>query len=110
MPNTDLIEKTKIAINTAIAEPPMWRVIYVNDDVTSFEFVISSLVEVFDYNEDSATHIASQVHEQAQCVVAVMPYEIAEQKTIEVLTLARLHGYPLVVKVEPKIYTKTLMG
>lgn len=102
MPKTDLIEKTKIAINTAIAEPPLYRVIYVNDDVTSFDFVISSLVEVFDYDADSAADLARLVHEQGQCVVAVMPYEIAEQKTIEVLTLARLHGYPLVVKVEPK--------
>lgn len=103
MPKTDLIEKTRISINTAIAEPPLYRVIYVNDDVTSFDFVISSLVEVFDYDADSATSFAQQVHEQGQCVVAVMPYEIAEQKTIEVLTLARLHGYPLVVKVEPKL-------
>lgn len=102
MPKTDLIEKTKIAINTAIAEPPLYRVIYVNDDVTSFDFVISSLVEVFDYDADSAADLARLVHEQGQCVVAEMPYEIAEQKTIEVLTLARLHGYPLVVKVEPK--------
>lgn len=102
MPKTDLIEKTLIAINTQIAEPPQYRVIYVNDDITSFEFVISSLMEVFDYDADSASGLAQQVHERGQCVVAVMPYEIAEQKTIEVLTLARLHGYPLVVKVEPK--------
>lgn len=100
MPKTDLIEKTKIAVNTQIAEPPMYRVIYVNDDVTSFEFVISSLVEIFDYDQEPAFTIAQRVHEQGQSVVAVMPYEIAEQKTIEVLTLARLHGFPLVVKVE----------
>lgn len=102
MPNTELIEKTKIAINTAIAEPPIWRVIYVNDDVTSFDFVINSLMEVFDYDVETATLIAQQVHEQGQCVVAETSYEIAEQKTIEVMTLARLQGYPLLVKVEPR--------
>lgn len=100
MPKTDLLEKTKIAVNTQVAEPPMYRVIYVNDDVTSFEFVISSLVEIFDYEEEPACTAAQRVHDQGQSVVAVMPYEIAEQKTIEVLTLARLHGFPLVVKVE----------
>jgi ATP-dependent Clp protease adaptor protein ClpS len=100
MPNTHTIEKTQIAINTSIAEPPMYKVIYVNDDVTSFDFVITSLIEIFDYDVDGAADIAERVHDVGQCVVAILPYELAEQKTIEVLTLARLHGYPLVVKVD----------
>jgi ATP-dependent Clp protease adapter protein ClpS len=33
-------------------------------------------------------------------VVAVMPYEIAEQKGVEVTMLARNNGFPLQVKIE----------
>ena len=32
--------------------------------------------------------------------VAVLPYELAEQKGIEVTMLARGHGFPLQVKIE----------
>ena len=102
MPNTDTSTRTRIAVNTALTEPPQYRVIYVNDDQTSFEFVISSLIEIFNYNVTSAQHMAEHVHENGKAVVAVMPYEIAEQKTMEVLALARLNGFPLVVKVEPE--------
>lgn len=102
MPTTDTTTKTRITLNLDVKEPKMFRVIYFNDDVTSFEFVISSLIEVFNYDVMSAQDIAETVHEKGQSVVAVLPYEVAEQKTIEVLTLAQLSGYPLVVKVEPE--------
>jgi ATP-dependent Clp protease adapter protein ClpS len=35
-------------------------------------------------------------------VVAVLPYEIAEQKGIEVTVQARSNNYPLQVKLEPE--------
>jgi ATP-dependent Clp protease adaptor protein ClpS len=103
MPNTDISTRTRIAVNTSIAEPPMYRVIYINDNKTSFEFVISSLIEIFNYDVISAQNMAEEIHENDQAVVAVMPYEIAEQKTMEVLALARINGFPLVVKVEADV-------
>jgi ATP-dependent Clp protease adapter protein ClpS len=41
-----------------------------------------------------------KVHDEDQAVVATLPYEMAEQKGIEVTILARNHGFPLQVKVE----------
>ena len=41
-----------------------------------------------------------KVHEEGSAVVAVFPYEIAEQKGIEVTLLARNNGFPLQVKIE----------
>jgi ATP-dependent Clp protease adapter protein ClpS len=40
------------------------------------------------------------IHEQGSAVVAVLPYEIAEQKGIEVTLDARQEGFPLQVKIE----------
>ena len=40
------------------------------------------------------------IHNAGSAVVAVLPYEIAEQKGIEVTVSARSRGYPLQVKVE----------
>jgi len=64
------------------------------------EFVVSSLIEYFDYTEDTATTITQSIHSDGSAVVAVLPYELAEQKGIEVTMLARNNGFPLQVKIE----------
>jgi ATP-dependent Clp protease adaptor protein ClpS len=92
--------KSKIKPNVSLQEPPLFRIIYINDDQTSMEFVIESLVEYFNYNPDTATQITKDIHEQGSAIVAVLPYEIAEQKGIEVTLDARAQGYPLQIKVE----------
>ena len=84
----------------AIKEPPLYRVIYINDNTTTMEFVVSSLIDYFNYNNDTAITITKSIHAQGSAVVAVLPYEIAEQRGIEVTLDARSRGYPLLVRVE----------
>jgi ATP-dependent Clp protease adaptor protein ClpS len=71
-----------------------------NDDQTSMEFVVESLKVVFNYTEEDAMNITLKIHEEGSAVVATLPYEMAEQKGIEVTLLARNNGYPLNVKLE----------
>jgi len=85
----------------AIKEPPLYRVIYINDNTTTMEFVVESLVEFFDYTIDTATQLTVSIHEHGQAVVAVLPFELAEQKGTEVTASARVQEYPLQVKLEP---------
>jgi len=85
----------------AIKEPPLYRVIYINDNTTTMEFVVGSLVEFFDYTVETATQLTVSIHEHGQATVAVLPFEIAEQKGTEVTDSARLNEYPLQVKLEP---------
>lgn len=92
--------KVKIKPNLALREPPLYKIIYMNDDVTSMEFVISSLIDYFEYTSDTASTITQNIHNEGSAVVAILPYEIAEQKGIEVTLEARSQGYPLQVKVE----------
>ena len=92
--------KTKIKPNISLAEPPMFKIIYLNDNVTTMEFVINSLIEYFNYNADTAHSITENIHNEGSAVVAILPYEIAEQKGIEVTLSARNNGFPLCVKVE----------
>lgn len=93
---------TKITIkpNLRLEEPPLYKVVYLNDDLTSMEFVIESLIDFFNYNSDTASNITQSIHEEGSAVVAVLPYEIAEQKGIEVTVEARSQGFPLQVKIE----------
>lgn len=103
MPQPNTAERTRIEIKTDLTQPTEYSVIYVNDEMTTFDFVMSSLMEVFSYSITDAVTMTQTIHEQGHAMVAVLPYEMAEQKTLEVLTLAKLSGYPLVVKVEPVI-------
>ena len=84
-----------------IQEPPMFKVIYLNDDQTSLEFVIESLQQYFGYTFESAERTTVAIHESGSAVVAVLPFELAEQKGIEVTLSARAQSYPLQVKLEP---------
>ena len=85
-----------------LKEPPMYKVIYLNDNATTMEFVIDTLMSFFDYTPDTALKITQDIHEQGSAVVAVLPYEVAEQKGIEVTVCARNNDYPLQVKLEPE--------
>jgi len=95
---TDTIVKTKSTVQ--LKEPPRFKVIFLNDEVTTMEFVIESLVIIFNKTYDEAEQITHKIHQEGSAVVAVLPYEIAEQKGIEVSVMAKRHGFPLVVKLE----------
>lgn len=98
MSKSDTKVKIKPIVN--LAEPPLYKIIYINDDVTSMNFVVSSLIDYFNYTEDTATSLTHDIHDKGSATVAVLPYEIAEQKGIEVTLDARSQGFPLQVKVE----------
>jgi ATP-dependent Clp protease adaptor protein ClpS len=93
---------TKIQINQGLAEPPMFKIIYLNDNTTPMEYVIETLLESFNYTEQTAVQLTQDIHNLGSAVVAVLPYEIAEQKGIEVTVQARSNNYPLQVKLEPE--------
>lgn len=103
-PNGVRMEDTKTTLDLKsvlnIDPPKDFKVIYMNDDVTTFDFVSGSLVRIFDYDEDPAQQKAVEINNNGSGVVALLPFEIAEQKGVEVLLAARNHGYPLQVRIE----------
>jgi ATP-dependent Clp protease adaptor protein ClpS len=100
MSQADVI--TRPDVNQEIKEPPLFKVIYLNDDGTTTEFVVESLISFFDYTSDTAVKITQDIHEIGSAVVAVLPYEIAEQKGIEVSMAARSVNMPLKIQIEPE--------
>jgi ATP-dependent Clp protease adaptor protein ClpS len=93
---------TKIKTVEGIKEPPMFKIIYLNDNQTSVEFVIETLIDFFDYTTQTAVKITEDIHSEGSAVVAVLPYEVAEQKGIEVTLCARSNNFPLQIKLEPE--------
>lgn len=100
MSQTDVV--TKVVVEEGLTEPPMFKVIYLNDNQTTMEFVIDSLISFFDYTPETAHKICLDIHEIGSAVVAVLPFEVAEQKGIEVTMYARAQQFPLQVKLEPE--------
>ena len=95
------VTKTRPIPNLDLQEPPMYRVIYINDNVTTMEFVVETLISVFNHSPESAEAITMKIHEEGSGIAAVLPYEMAEQKGVEVTQLARNNGFPLNIKLEP---------
>ena len=94
--------ETRVLIkpNLKISEPSLYKVLYMNDNVTTMEFVVTSLIDHFNHNGSTAIDLTETIHDQGSATVAILPYEIAEQKGIEVTLEARANGFPLQVKIE----------
>ena len=78
-----------------VDEPPMYKVMLLNDDYTTMEFVVEVLVYVFKKSPEEATSIMLNVHRRGVGVCGIYPFEIAETKVNMVETLARENGFPL---------------
>lgn len=94
------ITEVKETVETTIAEPGRYKVVFYNDDATPMEFVIAILMKVFRHAEEAALELTLKVHNDGSAVAGVYAFEVAEQKGVETTNLARQNGYPLVVKVE----------
>ena len=102
MTNADPNTRIKVVVDNKLKEPSLFKLIYVNDNETSMDFVVRTLVEIFHYKAETAESITVDIHEKGSAVVAVLPYEMAEQKGVEVTVMALGAGYPLQVKLEPE--------
>jgi ATP-dependent Clp protease adaptor protein ClpS len=88
-----VVEKPKPGSETR--RPSMYRVVLLNDDYTTMQFVVEILETVFDKSPAEAHRIMMHVHTRGQGVCGVYTHEIAETKVARVHELARTAGYPL---------------
>ena len=93
--NPDVEEGIKSDTDEEVTEPPMYKVLLLNDDYTTMEFVVEVLRYVFQKSIEEATRIMLNVHRIGVGVCGVYPYEIAETKVNTVDALARERGFPL---------------
>ena len=81
-------------------EPTLFKVVLLNDDYTTMEFVIRVLEAVFQKSPSEAFRIMMHVHLQGRGIAGVYPWEIAETKADTVASLAREAQFPLRAAVE----------
>ncbi len=97
MPAT--IVEAKPSEETALA--PRWKVILHDDPVTTFDFVQGILRKVFAKSQAESYRITRAAHDTGSALVDVLPLEQAEFRCEQVRSLARPHGYPLTLTLEP---------
>lgn len=83
-----------------LEEPSLFRVLLLNDDKTTMEFVVFVLVEIFDKSSDEAIKVMLQIHKEGSGVCGIYTYDVAELKANQVVEIARQKGYPLRVEIE----------
>jgi len=80
---------------------PQYKVILLNDDVTTFEFVTGLLIRVFGKNSEEAHALTIEVHNKGSALITVTNLERAELYVEQIRSLARPRGYPLAATIEP---------
>jgi ATP-dependent Clp protease adapter protein ClpS len=71
-----------------------WSVIVHNDDVTTFETVITALRRIFGHSADDAEALAWRVHREGKAIVAV------QTKDEATASVKKLHSYKIQASIE----------
>ena len=84
-----------------LKRPPLYRVMLLNDDYTTMEFVIEVLQTIFRHSEEKAAQIMLHVHQKGAGICGVYTREIAESKVEQVMQYAIQSKHPLQCTMEP---------
>ena len=83
-----------------LKQPPLYKVILINDDYTPMDFVVDVLRAFFDLNAEKATQIMLKVHTEGKGVCGVYSKDIAETKAAQVNDYSKECEQPLLCSVE----------
>ncbi|MBQ8483361.1 MAG: ATP-dependent Clp protease adaptor ClpS [Bacteroidales bacterium] len=102
MPQQELQQQRQSSTRPVPKEPRRYRVIILNDDFTTFEFVVDIMVIVFQKTRQEAWDIAETTHVNKRAVVGTYSLDIARSKVAKATSMARSEGFPLKFDIEPE--------
>lgn len=80
---------------TRLKPPAQFKVLLLNDDFTTMDFVVAVLETIFQKTPAEATRIMLQVHKRGRGVCGIYSKQVAEAKVQLVHNHAKAAGYPL---------------
>jgi ATP-dependent Clp protease adaptor protein ClpS len=86
---------TQVLDEVEVTEPKMFKVLLLNDDYTTMDFVVFILETVFSKSPAEAVNIMLTVHKQGRGLCGVYPRQIAEVKVEQVRIRAKEDNHPL---------------
>ncbi|NLU33969.1 ATP-dependent Clp protease adaptor ClpS [Wolinella succinogenes] len=87
--------ETELKEEIIVAEPRRFKVILLNDDYSTMDFVVEVLMVIFNKNFDEALGVMLKVHNEGRGVCGIYPYDVAETKVSQVKKKAEESGFPL---------------
>ena len=94
----ETIELTKDDVK--IQEPSLYNVVFLNDNVTTVQFVEVVLMKYFGKTKSEATEIIDRINNEDRAIAGVYYEDIAETKAELVRNAAKHCNYPFRVVVE----------
>jgi len=94
--NTELETINEISLKY----PKKYKVLLLNDDYTSMEFVVDVLMSIFHKSFTEAEAIMLEIHKKGKGICGIYTHEIAETKVMQVHKKARDNGFPLRAQME----------
>ena len=94
----EILERTK----QETKKPELYKVVLLNDDYSTMDFVVEILESVFNKAPAEAYRIMMAVHTQGKGLCGIYPHEVAETKVASVVERARSNGFPLLAAMEPE--------
>lgn len=80
---------------------PLYKIIMWDDNVTTMEFVIRVLINLFSKDYSTAEQLMYEIHLQGAGHVATLPLEQAEFKVEQVHMVAAMEEFPFTCTIEP---------
>ncbi len=100
-PNQDDPQGPEVeAAKPSLKQPPLYKVVLLNDDYTPMDFVVDVLQRFFQKDRSQATQIMLHVHTRGKGVCGVYTRDVAETKVSQVNDYAREHEHPLLCTME----------
>ncbi len=88
-------EEFDTILENDLKRPARYKVLLLNDDYTTMDFVILVLKKFFHKTAEESERLMFKVHQEGAAVCGVYTYEVAESKVFKVNKFAREHGHPL---------------
>ena len=83
-----------------LQEPSKYKVLLLNDDYTTMDFVVMVLMVVFRKSLEDSQKIMFNIHKSGKGLCGIYAFEVAETKAAQVAAMAEQHKFPLKCSLE----------
>jgi len=91
VPDKSVETKKKVQLK----KPSRYKVVMLNDNYTTMEFVINVLINIFGRSTVEATEIMMKIHKQGRGIAGIYTFDIATTKKRQTESEASKNGFPL---------------
>ena len=85
---------------TQVGHPPLFAVVFFNDDYTPMEFVVYVIQKFFGFDHSKSTEIMLQIHNDGKGYCGAFSQEIAETKSQQINRFSKENEHPFKTDIE----------